>query len=266
MLRDGVMDPAESGRYISMNAKHVHIYEEGLERLCDEEGFDIANPNFYSKITEEQLRHIMRGDNEISIPLFEQRLKILHEVGLVLIDKFKGTFEECVKQANKSAVKLLEIVLNNFDCFVDEGIYKGKKVSFYKRAQILVADLWNFFGGENWGKFVDIDKLTMFADYRVPQVLAHFGVLVYSDDLKRLIIKGAGSIENGSDLEMEIRGCSIHAVQLLKEKIEQKVKSKEEKVEVPNSALIDYFLWCYRRKHAKEVEVEPFHKTYCIYY
>jgi hypothetical protein len=36
-------------------------------------------------------------------------------------------------------------------------------VRLYKRAQILVADLWACFNGEEFGEFHDIDKITMFA-------------------------------------------------------------------------------------------------------
>jgi hypothetical protein len=43
-------------------------------------------------------------------------------------------------------------------------------VKLYKRAQILVADLWAAFRGQSYGTFADIDSITMFADYRVPQV------------------------------------------------------------------------------------------------
>lgn len=39
-------------------------------------------------------------------------------------------------------------------------------VSFYKRAQILIGDLWSCFEGEGYGSFYDIDSLSMFADYR----------------------------------------------------------------------------------------------------
>lgn len=39
-------------------------------------------------------------------------------------------------------------------------------VSFLKRAQIFVGDLWSRFAGRGFGKFDDIHTLTMFADYR----------------------------------------------------------------------------------------------------
>lgn len=57
------------------------------------------------------------------------------------------------------------------------------QVHFYKRAQIFVADLWGAFHGVGLGQFDDIDQLTMFADYRVPQMLYGLGVLVYNQDL-----------------------------------------------------------------------------------
>ncbi|KAJ8735232.1 hypothetical protein PYW07_006852 [Mythimna separata] len=334
MVREGVLQPVESGEFIAKNAQHVKIHEEGLQKLCDEmilsvtdklkipdtgadtihpnkdhekavdwvfvadalnfcfwsysgdpkwtvdghsgyyaleaaldralkNGVDITNPKFYSTITKDELQFLMKGDNEATIPLFEERIAVLHEVGKILLDKYNGTFETCVKEANKSAVKLLEIIVENFPCFRDEATYKGQKVALYKRAQILVADLWNFFGGKGLGHFTDIEQLTMFADYRVPQVLVYFGVLSYSDELMDKL-KQDILLPSGSEEEVEIRGCSIHAVELLKKKLE--VKLMPQKAEVPNSSLIDYYLWCYRRAYADKMESIPFHKTLGIYY
>ena len=39
-------------------------------------------------------------------------------------------------------------------------------MKLYKRAQILIADLWACFEGQGPGMFNDIDSITMFADYR----------------------------------------------------------------------------------------------------
>lgn len=157
---------------------------------CFQENHDITDPHFYSKITKDQLQTILRSDNQTQIPLFNERLLVLHEVGTILLEKYNGSFLTCLKEADKSATKLLEIVVDNFPCFQDETLYKDIKVSFYKRAQILVADIWNFFGGTGLGEFKDIDKITMFADYRVPQVLVYYGVLEYSDELMEVLKDG----------------------------------------------------------------------------
>ncbi|XP_063828367.1 queuosine 5'-phosphate N-glycosylase/hydrolase [Ostrinia nubilalis] len=240
-----------------------YALEAALSRAL-KEGHNVTNPEYYSKITADDLRHIFRSDNDAEIPLFGERLSVLHEVGSILIDKYNGTFTTCLKLASKSAEKLLEIVVNDFPCFRDEAEFKNKKVSLYKRAQILVADIWNFFGGSGWGEFEDIDKITMFADYRVPQVLVYFGAMSYSDELMEKLKKDI-LLPSGSEEEVEIRGCSIHTVELIKRRLKEKTKGQSN-VQVPNSSLIDYYLWCYRRKYADELEKVPFHKTLGIFY
>ena len=60
----------------------------------------------------------------------------------------------------------------------------------FKRAQIFVADVWGAFGGEGLGQFIDIDKLTMFADYIVPAVLRSWKVLEYSPSLATKVDSG----------------------------------------------------------------------------
>lgn len=71
--------------------------------------------------------------------------------------------------------------------FRDHSIYKGKQVFLYKRAQILVGDLWGAFKGQGLGTFTDIESITMFADYLVPAVLREWGVLRYTEELSRKV-------------------------------------------------------------------------------
>jgi hypothetical protein len=74
-----------------------------------------------------------------------------------------------------------------------------------KRAQICVADLWAAFDAESFGEFHDIDKITMFADYRVPQILNSLGCLWYSPALES-IIRNKQLIESGHRWEIQLRG------------------------------------------------------------
>lgn len=87
-------------------------------------------------------------------------------------------------------------------------------VYLYKRAQILVADLWAAFQGRGYGAFDDIDAITMFADYRVPQSLLYFGILKYSEELESAL-KRHELLQSGEEREVEIRGCSIWAVEVV---------------------------------------------------
>lgn len=67
---------------------------------------------------------------------------------------------------------------------------QGKRIAFYKRAQILVADFWGIMEARGEGNIPNLDYLTMFADYRVPQALVYLGALRYSDTLMETLKKG----------------------------------------------------------------------------
>lgn len=91
----------------------------------------------------------------------------------------------------------------------------------YKRAQIFVADLWGAFKGQAYGQFNDIGSITIMADYIVPAVLRQLGVLRYSSTLASTI-EANSEIVPGSEEEVELRACSVHAVEKMRELISMK--------------------------------------------
>ena len=137
-------------------------------------------------------------------------------------------------------------------------------MSFHKRAQILVADIWCLFEGSGEGRMAGIDGLTMFADYRVPQSLQHYGVFKYSDQLMDHL-KAEKLLESGHRWEQEIRGCSIEAVERITAKVKEEL-AKRGSDAVVNSILVDQYLWGYRRQHNTEMGNCPYHRVRSIYY
>ena len=123
------------------------------------------------------------------------------------MQKYNCSFTKCIEAANKSAAGLVNLLARDFACFRDEFRFEGRRkpIRFLKRAQILVADLWACFNGEEYGEFRDIDKITMFADYRVPQILATMGCISYSPPLHSAITSKK-ILESGSNMEMQLRG------------------------------------------------------------
>ncbi|XP_023727755.1 queuosine salvage protein isoform X2 [Cryptotermes secundus] len=235
-------------------------------RRALQDGIPVTDPKFYSQVTSAELDHILRSDNpNAKVPLLEDRVTCLHQVGKILMEKYMGSFVMCLKECNNSAQNLLQLIVQEFPCFRDEADFQGHRVAIYKRAQILIGDIWACFRGEGLGHFSDIDTITMFADYRVPQVLVHYGVLKYSDELMELL-KSDKLLENGSENEVEIRGCSIQAVDLVADEARKLLKSQGHSDLIVSSILIDHFLWDYRRKHAAMLELIPFHKTMSIFY
>lgn len=217
-------------------------------------GDRILDAAFLAQMDSVQLREILDGENEI--PLLEERVKILREAGTVLQEKYDGHAARLVERAQHSAVRLIELLTQDFSSFRDEAIYGGRTVYFYKRAQIFCADLYGAFGGRSWGEFSDIDALTAFADYKVPQVLRHLGILRYSAELAERIDRRE-ELAAGSPEEIEIRAHTIWAVELLKRELEKLGRSLR-------SFEIDWFLWNLGQR--EEFRTKPYHRTRTIFY
>lgn len=205
---------------------------------------------------------IFKSDTETSIPLLQERILVLKETSKSLIEHFNGDFKNCLLLADHSAETLIELLLKYFPSFCDACYYKDEKVCFYKRAQILVADIWACFDAKDLGYFHDIDQITMFADYRVPQSLAFFGVLKYSPQLQLLLQKG-DLLPHGHPLEVEIRGCSIWAVESILRLIKTKYHGNSRDL---NAIILDFYLWDYAKLKEESLTHIPIHHTRSIYY
>lgn len=153
-----------------------------VNRAIDE-GNELYDPKYYSKLSLDEARYIFRSETRSQIPLLERRVEVANEVGGILLERFEGSFKTVVDKAGGSAMKLIDMIQSEFPCFRDVHSYEGEEVAILKRAQIVAADLALLFKGKDLPGFSDLDQLTMFADYRVPQALVHFGVISYSRDL-----------------------------------------------------------------------------------
>lgn len=105
--------------------------------------------------------------------------------------------------------------------FRDHSVYKGHQIFFYKRAQIFAADLYGAFKGQGYGEFDDISSITIFADYIVPAMLRQLDVLKYSSTLAKIVDSNI-QISSGSEEEVELRACSIYAVEKMRDLIRVK--------------------------------------------
>lgn len=200
-----------------------------------------------------QLRQLLNWPRPL--PIEEERVRLLHEVGMELERSFGGQAANLVKSAGSSAATLIELITRHFPGFRDHSLYKGHQVFLYKRAQIFVADLWGAFKGQNYGEFHDINSITIFADYIVPAVLRELGILKYGSNLS-CSIDSNSEIVPGSEEEVEIRACSIYAVEQMRDLIGKKFGKQLLSID------IDLWLWsCGVQNMALS-----HHRTLSIYY
>jgi putative queuosine salvage protein len=237
-----------------------------LRRAVDE-GVQLWDPASLAALTLSDVEHMLRpsdGDS-LAIPLLELRHYNLNELGRGLLAFVEvrdahgsGTHpvEIFLACANRSAATLVEQVVTWFPSFDDVALYRGNEVRFYKRAQILAADLHGAFGGESLGAFDDLHLLTTFPDYKVPQVLRRLGVLAYDDDLARRI-DAKELIPAGSEAEVEIRAATIWSCELIRQALVaggMPMASYE----------IDWALW--QAGQMASAEDRPYHRTMTGFY
>ncbi|HEY7348413.1 MAG TPA: queuosine salvage family protein [Ktedonobacterales bacterium] len=227
-----------------------------LTRALDK-GYPLWDAAYLAEMSEADLRQIFRpASSTPEIPLFGERLANAREVGRVLLAQYNGQFARAVEAAGGNAVALVRRIVQDFPSFNDVASYSGAEVRFYKRAQLCVADIHGTFAGKQWGALSDLDHLTVFADYKVPQVLRREGVLAYSPDLAARVDR-LEPLPASSPAEVEIRAATIWAGELL-------CRALSERGIPALASEIDYYLWTLGQT-LSPTDL-PYHRTRTIYY
>lgn len=176
----------------------------------------VRNTNNYdfSKVTFKEFRDILSGS--IEIPLLEERYKTLVNISNIVNDKMNGNFYEYIKEYTRD-IDLFNLIIDNFSSFTDEREYNGKKIYFYKLAQLLTSDILHMrMLLENiW---IDVSNLVGCADYKIPQTMRAIGILEYSKNLGK-IIDSKLEIEQSSSYEVEIRASMLVVIDYISKKI-----------------------------------------------
>ncbi len=218
------------------------------------QGIRLTDAAYLTQITERELAEIFTGDE--TIPLLPERVSNLREVGRVLIDSYQGQFAQLIADCNGSAIELVRRVVAEFPSFNDVATFTGREVRFYKRAQILASDLAGAFNGQGLGQFHDLDRLTAFADYKVPQVLHQLDVLRYDVTLTNTLAQRV-EIAAGHPYELEIRAATLWSVEVLRQALDRL------RLPIPPYQL-DWMLWQLGQELPDHVL--PYHRTRTIFY
>ncbi len=212
-------------------------------------GKPIFDSVYLSSLSLDEWRDITKGN--VEIPLLEERLNNLREVGQALAKRYDGNFENLLIKANYDAVKIINILASEFPCFTDVAEYNGRTVYFFKRAQALIEDIHRWFKGKEIEKIKNVQNLTACADYKLPQILREKGILEYSQNLA-IKIDNDQELVSGSKEEIEIRANTILAVDLILNELRKRM---------PNllAADINDYLWLESQR--KVNGRKPYHKV-----
>lgn len=204
------------------------------------DGIPMLDGDYQATVQRADLERIFRGN--IEMPMLDERVEILHEVGATLSTDHGGRFHRFIRSCPETMYAngdgVLERLITEFPRFDDVSAYKGREVVIYKLAQLALWSLHLAVGADKGFSLRDLDHMTAFADYIVPVGLRVMGILEYSEQLETRIMDG-DMIPRDSDEEIEIRAHTLYATALLTEAVNER-RGEGRALVIPQ---IDYRLW-----------------------
>jgi len=215
-----------------------------LRRAIDG-GVPILNGDYLAKITRAELDRIFTGN--IPMPMLDEKLRVLHEIGPVLAANYDGRFhkfvQSCSPRLYDNGNGLIERMVKEFPRFNDMSMLDGREIRFYKLAQLGVWMLYATLHSVGKFRLDDAEKMTAFADYIVPLALRVHGITSYSARLEQAI-QSRQLIPRDSRWEIEIRAHCIYATALLCEEV-NKLRPQTRQVLIPQ---VDARFWTHFHK------------------
>jgi Queuosine salvage protein len=213
------------------------------------EGIPLLDGAHLARLSEAEFEHILRGRGRLH--LMPERLAIWREVGRGLVEGFDGRFTNLIAAAGGDALALVRLLIEHFPSFDDVRALDGSPIRFYKRAQLAAAQLYEAFGGRSWGRLDRTGLLTVFADYKLPQVLRKMGILVYDAELAATI-ESQTLIPAGDPREVEIRLATVWTAERMRRALAPRMPHV-------TALHLDYWLWYAGREQG--AGVKPYHRT-----
>lgn len=228
-----------------------------LFRALEEEAK--KNPTFLRPSTAahmefNEFKELLKGN--VDIPLIKERYQNLVNVAQVLSEKYDSSVENLIKSGDSNAELILENIVKDFTSFSDSQNYKNNDLNFLKRAQLQVKMIDDQLKYYKKNGLSNMKSLTAFADYKIPQLLRHIGVLEYSDNLA-FKVDSQTLIAKDSVEEVEIRIATILAIDFIYQSL------KQESIDIVSSD-IDTLLWL--RTQNNSSDIKPYHRTYTTAY
>ena len=178
-------------------------------------GSPLTDPRYLATVSRDDVAAILA--RPVKIPLLDERVGLLHDLGSILINTY-GTWTILVEKGGFQAAPLARFLAETFpSVYADVATYRGHSVGFYKKAQIFpvyVNDLAK--KGFLPRKVEGMAELTVGADYKLPQILRQLGILQYAPSLAT-DVDNLNELAAGSEAEVEIRAATVWATELIRQ-------------------------------------------------
>ena len=222
-------------------------------------GAPLADPGWLASVDTAALSALLApGPGAGALPLLDLRAAALRELGGAW--GALGGPMGLLAAAGGSALRFTDLLAAASPTWEDERASPAGPLSFRKRLYLCAAMLHAVgaarFPGDRRLQFSDIERLPVFADYRLPQILRDWRLLVLAPPLSARIAAGE-LLPAGSEEEVALRAGTVAAAEALRATLAARG--------LPATSLaVDHLLW--RSAVARQDALPPFHKTRCTDY
>ena len=230
--------------------------------ICLTREKQLLEPAYLANLSDNKFRALTLGLSDVCMPMTDERLKLLRALGKLLVEQNReestaqGAIQGLLMSAGtgQEAPSLAVLLAETLPGFDDISRYDELTIPFLKRAQILINDISYLKLKQGLSPISGLDKLTAFADYKIPQLLRYTNVLRYSQNLAEKV-DALVPLPPGSKEEVEIRAATIVAV--------EEIKKRVSRLFPIDSGALDNLLWLEAQKGGT---MQPYHRCRTIYY
>ncbi len=173
-------------------------------------GIPILSPEYLENVSKKEVEEIF-SHHANPMPMIAKRVEHLNNIGATLLGiheptSFAKIFEDADYLLFNNSDGIVEKIIKNFTSYRDRGKWKGFKLLFYKRAQLLPM-IYHGRALDSKGKLQlirDTENFGVITDCAVPNAFRILGILNYKKTLAKIIDSGT-RITADSQLEIEIR-------------------------------------------------------------
>ena len=151
-----------------------------IDKALDQ-GIPLTQGRFMRDMNLKEFKRLFTGN--IEMPMADEKVKILNNVGDILVTKYGGDWinfiDDGPKKLYDNGKGLVERLVRDFKRFDDHSIFENEKVYFLKLAQLAFWGIHRELS-KRYFYIEDMENMTAFADYIIPVALESFGTVSYT--------------------------------------------------------------------------------------
>jgi len=141
--------------------------------------------SFFDKLTYKEFNDFLSFNSLQKLPYIQIRFLYIKEIIHLIKNNFNQKIENLISYNNYDAIEIVKYLSDNTKAFSDTIEFNGKKIYLVKKATFFIKLLVQT---KNYNTtLINIDKLQILSDYRIPQLLRHFKILEYSKELSYMV-------------------------------------------------------------------------------